>query len=379
MRAREFLTEDYDPTKARVPHPEDLVLLGGSAGAKHAIAVIKQMATNPETISIKPDGKPALVWGRDDQGFAMCDKHMFKAGTLPRSPEQIAQIYSARKGGGREELISMISALWPQFEASVSTGFRGWLFGDLLYSQTPGIQNGNYVFQPNTVVYTVPVQSDLGKQIAQSTSGIVVHTYFKQAPGVDANGQFVAPPGQHINKLPGGVNNRGPLLMITDQFMSPPKVKLPPDIKALESFINSNGGLIDKLLDEGTLTGLKLKDLPKLLQEYGNHRVRQRNFDNFGSDFIEFIQGKGRVSAQKIQNITKYLQENRAGYKVLCQAFIGIMRVKDLIVQTLDNHPAPMQAHINNEPGQEGYLVHTKSGPIKTVDRAKFSAANFED
>jgi hypothetical protein len=337
------------------------------------------MATNPETISIKPDGKPALIWGRDERGFSLMDKYMFKAGTLPRSPQEISQIYAARKGGGREELAAMITELWPQFEASLPPSFRGWLFGDLLYSQRPQVQNNQFVFQPNTVVYTVPVTSELGAQIAKSTSAICVHTYFKQAPGKDASGQFVAPPGRHINKVPSNVNNKGPLLMITDQFTVPPRVKLPPDLKSIESFIMSNGGAIDKLLDEGTLTGLKLKDLPKLLQEYANYRVRQRNFDNFGGDFIDFVQSKGRVSAQKIQNLTNYLNENRAGYKVLCQAYVGLMRVKDHIVNNLDTHPAPMQAHINNEPGQEGYLVHTKTGPVKTVNRERFSAANFED
>ena len=42
MRAQEFLTEDYDPTKARVEHLEDLILTQGSSGAQHAIAIIQQ-------------------------------------------------------------------------------------------------------------------------------------------------------------------------------------------------------------------------------------------------------------------------------------------------------------------------------------------------
>jgi hypothetical protein len=168
------------------------------------------------------------------------------------------------------------------------------------------------------------------------------------------------------------------LLVITDQFTVPPKVKIPPDLKAIERFISSNGAVMDKFLDQGTLASLKIKDLPTLLQAYGNFRVRQRNFDNFGSDFLtDFLPSK--VSAQKLNNLQTYLQENRAGYKILCQSFIGIMRIKDQIVNLLDSHPAPMQAHINDQAGQEGYLVHTKTGPIKTVDRAKFSAANFED
>ena len=84
------------------------------------------------------------------------------------------------------------------------------------------------------------------------------------------------------------------------------------------------------------------------------------------------------VSDGKKQNIKTHLQANAAGYKVMCQAFIGIMRVKNHIVGLLDSHPAQMQAHINGEPGQEGYMVHGKENPTKVVNRERFSAANFE-
>ena len=370
MRAQEFLTEadegNYSLENARISHPEDMVISMGSVGAKLAISAIRQMATNPESISIKPDGKPAIVWGRDEQGFGMMDKHMFAKGIIPRSPQQLTQIYAERKGGGREELASMMTALWPQFEASLSGGFKGWMFGDLLYSQRPGVQDGAFVFQPNTVVYTVPVDSDLGKRIATSTSGIVAHSYFA-APGQ---------PGKHISNFK-GINTNGPLLVINDQFIVPPKVKIPPDLKSLESFITSNGAAIDKMLDKSALSAGKISSFPQIFQKYVNAKVKARNFNDFGSDFIEWM-ATAKVSPNMQQNIAAHLQANTGGYKVFCQAFIGIMKVKDHIVALLDNHPAPMQASIQGQPGQEGYLVHTSSGPVKAVNRQQFTAANFE-
>ena len=370
MRAQEFLTEadeaNYSLENARISHPEDKVIAMGSVGAKEAIAAIKQMATNPETISIKPDGKPAIFWGRDENGFGMMDKHMFAKGIIPHSPQELAQIYSERKGGGREELSAMMSTLWPQFEASLASGFKGWMFGDLLYSQRPAVQNGSFVFQPNTVVYSVPVNEPLGQQIAKSTSGIVAHSYFA-APGQ---------PGKHINKL-SGINTNGPLLVITDQFTSPPRVKIPPDLKSIETFINSNSAPLDKLIDRGALATMKITSFPQIFQKYVNGKVKARDFSNFGSDFIEWMAG-AKVSPSMQQNIAAHLKANAGGYKVLCHAFLGIMKVKDNIVAALDNHPAPMQATIQGTPGQEGYLVHTSAGPVKAVDRQRFSAANFE-
>jgi len=370
MRAQEFLIEaeeaNYSLENARVSHPEDKVIVRGSAGAKEAISDLKQMATNPETISIKPDGKPAIVWGRDENGFSMMDKHMFVKGIIPHSPQELAQIYSERKGGGREELSAMMIALWPQFEASLASGFKGWMFGDLLYSQRPGIQNGSFVFQPNTVVYTVPVGEELGQRIAKSTSGIVAHSYFA-APGQ---------PGKHISSLR-GINPNGSLLVITDQFAAPPRVKIPPDLKSIENFVGRNGAPLDKLLDRGALNAMKITSFPQIFQKYVNGKVKARDFSNFGSDFIEWMAG-AKVSPNMQKNISEYLKANAGGYKVLCQTFLGIMKVKDHIVDLLDQHPAPLQGSIQGVPGQEGYMVHTGAGPIKAVNRQKFSAANFE-
>lgn len=366
MRANEFLFENYDLTKARIEHPEDMVFTNGSAGAKFALAAIQQMITRPETISIKPDGKPALVWGRDEQGFGLADKYMFNKGTIPRNPQQMAQIYADRKGGGREELAAMMAALWPQFEVSLSSGFKGWLMGDLLYSQTPPIENGRYVFQPNTVKYEVDVNSDIGKRIAASTSGIVAHSYF--AAPLQA--------GQHITQLR-GVNVKGPLLVLTDQFLAPPRLKTPADVKSITSFVSQNSTLIDKLLEPGALSALKIKDLPALFQKYANFRVRQRSFDGFGNDFLEWLSSSAGVTPNKVKNITTHLEANRNGYKVAMQSFIAIMKAKDALVDLLDKQPAPLNASIEGQPGQEGYIVHTSNGPVKMVNRLRFSAANF--
>lgn len=365
MRAQEFLFESYDLTKARIDHPEDLVFTNGSLGAKIALAAIQQMITNPQSISIKPDGKPALVWGRDQQGFGLADKYMFNKGTIPRTSAQMTQIYSDRRGGGREELAAMMALLWPQFESSLAPSFTGWIMGDLLYSQTPPVTNGNFVFQPNTVKYEVPVDSQLGQRIGSSTSGIVAHSIFS-AP---------QQPGQHIAQLR-GINVQAPLLVLNDQFINLPRVKPPADFKTITSFVNQNLNLIDKLLDQRQLSVLKIRDLPNLFKKYANSRVRQRSFENFGSDFIDWM-STASINDTKRKNITAHLQANANGFKVTMQTFMAIMNVKDTIVNSLDKQPAPLSASIEGQAGQEGYIVHTSNGPIKMVNRLRFSAANF--
>ena len=64
--------------KGHLDHPEDLVFLGDIEGAKQAIKSMEQTIAQPGTITIKWDGYPALIFGRNKDGrFSIMDKHMF--------------------------------------------------------------------------------------------------------------------------------------------------------------------------------------------------------------------------------------------------------------------------------------------------------------
>ena len=64
--------------KGHLDHPEDLVFLQDISGANRAIDSVVKTVTNPNTVTIKWDGYPALIFGRDATGkFSIMDKHMF--------------------------------------------------------------------------------------------------------------------------------------------------------------------------------------------------------------------------------------------------------------------------------------------------------------
>ena len=68
------ITED----KGHLDHPEDLVFLSGIDGANRAIQSMSDTVSNPEKVTIKWDGYPALIFGRNINGkFSILDKHMF--------------------------------------------------------------------------------------------------------------------------------------------------------------------------------------------------------------------------------------------------------------------------------------------------------------
>ena len=363
MKINELLEENYDTSKARIDHPEDLVLYG-KRGIQTAIASLKSALSDSNSASFKPDGKPAIKWGRINGEFVMGDKFM---NPVPRSPEDIAAVLSARRGGGREDLIGLYSAIWKTFEASVPR-IDGLLFGDLMYTSTPPMKNGVFVIKPNTVTYTVNSNSELGGKIAKSSAGIVVHTYL---PAGSSVGKHI----KDIEQIP-GVIPTGKLLIMDDKIGAAPQTSPPSSVSKLDGLTGRYGNDIEKMLDDQTLTQLKIKALPGLLLKYINSRVRDRSFENIASGFLEWV--KPNSSAAMGQKIIEHLSQNQRGLTGFFTAFTEISSVKNEIVDYLDSHSGDLVAHTGDDPGHEGYVVHSKTGPIKLVNRFKFSAANFK-
>lgn len=356
------LLEAYDTSKARIDHPEDLVITAGSKGASMALDVLDQAGKNPQKMSIKPDGKPAVKWGRDAGGFAMGDKYM---NPLPHSPKELAQLLASRKGGGRDDLAAMYAQLWPAFEASVGN-INGYLFGDLMYTQTPQVVGSDFVFQPNTVEYKVAVNSPLGKRIAQSKAGIVVHTFL---PAGSSVGKHVADPSR-IN----GINTDGTLLIMADSIPAGATIK-PPNLSKLKSAVSANAAAIDAFVDSNALAAKKIKGMIPLMVKFVNERVRTRSFSNMGNGFIKYV--STAASDKMAEAIKQHIAENAKGYAALWAIFEALSNAKNSIVDQLDAAQGDLRANIGNEQGQEGYIVHSRNGPIKLVNRFKFSATHF--
>lgn len=356
------LLEAYDTSKARIDHPEDLVITAGASGAMTAINVLEQAAKQPQNMSIKPDGKPAIKWGRDAGGFAMGDKYMYP---LPHSPQELAVMLQSRKGGGREDLAAMYARLWPMFEASVGN-INGYLFGDLMYASTPGVEGDDLVFKPNTVEYKVALNSDLGKRVAQSKAGIVVHTFL---PAGSKIGQHVSDP-RNIK----GVNADGDLLLMPDSIPAGAKIKA-PSMAGIKSAASANSAAISSFLDETQLTAKKIKGMTGLMIKYVNDRVKTRDFSGMANGFVKWIESS--ATPKMAEAIKKHISENAKGYSAMWGIFEALSAAKNSIVDQLDNAQGELRASIAGEQGQEGYIVHTTQGPIKLVNRFRFSATHF--
>ena len=347
----------------RIEHPEDLVFDMGSRGIATAIQGLQRTASKPTTATVKWDGKPAIIFGRKPNGeFVLTDKGGFlKSGGvgLATSPKQMADLLAQRKGGGREALAELYAKLWPVLEKATPKNMRGYLQADLLFHpDKPYVeQDGKIVFEPNTVKYSVDANSEIGKQIGQSTYGIVIHSK-------------IAEPGADVEPVAGATVTGVPELFVADQNIkdSSASVELDTDKVAKLNAIDSSQ--IDRLFDPGELRSRQISDFPKLFKMFINSKVRAGNYDNLIKDFVFFIQGRVPVKAPRI---VQWMKENKEGVAALVQSFLLISSIKNDLVRQLDKGAHEISASIDDEPGHEGYV----GSDLKFVDRMRFSQANF--
>jgi hypothetical protein len=353
-----------------IEHLEDLVFRAGSRGIKQALDIVKHTAANTTgTTTVKWDGKPALVFGRDADGtFILTDVSGFTArgyNGLFTSPRQVRQHLAARdrdaEAQGRpatrvQDLAPIYDKLWSMLDAAVPKNSRGFFQGDLLYMTTPPVEAGNYVFRPNEITYRIPVASDIGQRIGASDVGIAMHTRYAE-PGAPkepiGNFKFQTVPG----------------LLLLEPMSAKQNVKPETQaVKQLRNIYNTQGSAIDQLFNPADLRAQQITDLPRLCVDYINSRVGA-DFDNLLSDFGPWLLEK--AGSRKFKNIVEYLKSPQGNLGAMAAAFDAwelLHAIKmDLLGQLDLQHP-----------GQEGWVMATPAGMAKAVNRLAggFTAAN---
>jgi hypothetical protein len=353
-----------------IEHLEDYVFRNGSAGIKKALDIVKHTSTDTgKTTTVKWDGKPALVFGRDTNGtFVLTDVSGFGAkgyNGLFTSPRQVRKHLAARdaeaEAQGRpatrvQDLAPIYDKLWPMLDSAVPQNYRGFFQGDLLYINTPPLEAGNYIFTPNTVEYKIPANSDIGQRIGASEVGIAMHTRYTE-PGAPkepiGNFKFKTVPG---------------LLLLEPVYA---KENVRPDstaVKQLKNIYNTDRDAIDQLFNPTELRAQQITDLPKLCVDYINSRVGtgfDQLLDQFGPWLLK------QAGSRKYNNIVEYLQSPRSNLVGMTAAFTAWELLHDIKMDLLG------QLDLQH-PGQEGWVMATDAGMAKAVNRLAggFTAAN---
>jgi hypothetical protein len=376
MRLFEIKYNTFRPLTeaARIQHAEDIIFWEGSRGAMRALEALKSMEQGGhEEVTLKWDGSPAIIFGRDENGeFILTDKSGFTAKGYDgksKSADDLEQMFLNRSGGknrdnpGYVAFAQRMSSVFPLYEAAVPKDFRGFFKGDLLYFTTPEVREKNYVFKPNVVEYAVDVDSDLGKRIGASTTGVVIHRE------VDAEG------------------NEGPLqnadiFQGKDVFVVPSVTVAQPaqvdnqELAQLEAVIKQNAAGIDELLNAQALKEMQLSDFATVLYTYTNSKV-DSGLDNLGADFAKWLEARPQISDRKKAKILEYIKQHMNAWTALWNTVQTLMKVKDDVIRQFDGHDATVKQSIPGYgDGGEGYVLAHPEGDIKLVPREFFTKAN---
>lgn len=360
--------------EARIQHAEDIIYWEGSKGAMRVLNSLKNLEKKGhQDVTIKWDGSPAVIFGRNENGdFVFTDKSGFDAKGYDgrtTSADDVRQMFLSRSGGSKRNdpkqiaFSNAMADLYNQFELIVPDDHRGYFKGDLLYSKTPKLSDGNYVFTPNIVTYTVDANSELGKKIGRSDAGVVLHRAIdfegKEEPIKDTS-MFT---GENV-------------LVVPPITVEQPATKVSSAVSKLESIVKQNAGGIDDLLNDQQLRLNKMSDFSKILYKYTNNKV-DTGLSNMGADFFDWLENQNGISAVKKQRIGEYVQQHKEGWKSLWKTVSAIMQIKDKIIAQFDAQKGTVSQSIDGfGAGGEGYVLASPDGDIKLVPRATFTAAN---
>jgi len=196
-----FLTEGKGGKNLHIEHLEDEIINFGVDGGRAAINFLRSLrdmlagaSRSSINMTVKWDGAPAIFAGIDpeDGKFFVAKKSVFNA--TPKLYKSNAEIDADLSG----QLNSKFKVAFAELS---KLGITGVLQGDLMWTDDISTQDIDgvkyYTFQPNTIVYAVPVDSDFGRNIKSSKIGVVWHTTYSGNALQDMKASF----GADISKL----------------------------------------------------------------------------------------------------------------------------------------------------------------------------------
>ena len=358
---------------ARIHHLEDFVLWDGSQGAREAVTALSNINKNLKSVTIKWDGAVGVIFGRDPNGeFIFTDKAGFVAkgydGRVTNADDLGAMIQGRAKDVSKAAdykiFADKMKSVFPVVQTATPEDLEGYYKADILYFSQPQLQNNVYKFKPNVVTYSVKADSVLGKKIARSEVGIVIHSKI--------NEQGVA------QSMPEDLGFRGSkLLVVPPVTVSEPVTVDDAALDQVKALLSQHSQDIDSVLDRNKLSVMKVSDFAQILYTYVNNKVLKGESD-LGRDFVKWLTMTSAVSRNKQGKIVDYVKQEVKGFNALWKVFVGIQMAKDAVIRQLDSQQSDVTASMNDQPGGEGYVVQTAKGPIKLVNRAGFSKQNFQ-
>ena len=195
------LTEDKGGKNLHLEHLEDEIINYGVDGGRAALNFLRSLrdmmagaSRSSVNMTVKWDGAPAIFAGIDpeDGKFFVAKKSVFNVSPkLYKTTKEIDADLSGELNSKFRIALKELSKL----------DIKGVIQGDLMFTDDVSKETIDgikyYTFQPNTIVYAIPIDSALGKIINKTKIGVVWHTTYSGDALQDMKASF----GVNISKL----------------------------------------------------------------------------------------------------------------------------------------------------------------------------------
>jgi hypothetical protein len=380
-------------------HLEDDILNQGTSGGINAINFLRElgdMLTQPESsvrVTTKWDGAPAIICGKDpvSQRFFVGTKSVF-AKTAPKVIYSEADADSMYEG-------QLAQKLKDAYKYLSQLPIQGVLQGDLLFTNDKDTRTidgqQSITFQPNTIVYAVTANSELGKKVSRAKLGIVFHTTYTGPTLADMNASF----GANVSTLQG---NPDVMVFSSDfkditgaaKMTSVEKQQYDLLVNRAEGSLKQSSAFLNLLTQYGESKFM----MNVLFKQFFNSFIREgraiRNVKNVVQDFKVYysnllnkeIATKKTKSAQDkyLQMRTdglKFIQANERSIYFTVASYMNLIEAKNFIIRRLERVQT-LGTFLRTDNGYkvtapEGFVAIRSGNALKLVDRLEFSRANF--
>ena len=379
-------------------HLEDNILNGGSEGGREAVAFLRSLGKMLDQggadtrVTVKWDGAPAIICGTnpDNGRFFVGTKSVFNKvdPKIIYSEEDVDRMYSPGQ---------LAQKLKDSYKYLSQLSIPNVVQGDLLFTDDKYEANigGDtcIAFQPNTIVYAVPKDTDIGQKIEDAKLGIVFHTSYS---------------GRSLDTMTASFGNIG-VQGNTDVFVTSSDFKNASgeaNMTAAEKTTYAN--LVNKT--EGSLKqSSRFLDLMKgnnmnkftlniMFKTFFNTYVRQgrtligarntaRDFAQYFSNALdkEIATKKMKTTKDKYLDIKnkglRFISDNQQAIYMTVASYMNLQAAKNFMIRKLQKVNT-FGTFLRTPDGYrvtapEGFVAIRSGQALKLVDRLEFSRANF--
>jgi hypothetical protein len=381
-------------------HIEDEIINRGVAGGRDVINFLRSLrdmlaghSASKVNITTKWDGAPAVFCGINPENgeFFVGTKSIFnKDAKLNYTDDDIDRNHP---GEGLNDKLKVALAFLPKL------GIKGILQGDMMFTkadlQRKQIDGEDYItFQPNTIVYAVPIDSKLAKIMMAAQLGVVFHTSYSGKTMADMKASF----NIDIGRLQTTKDVWFRDASFTDASGSATFTE--PETKEITRLLSSAGRTFQGI-NSMTLNRISASDVySTYIKTFYNTKIRAgvkiANTKQHTQEMNKWIEDKLNKSIQeakkedtkqkRISEKNQIMRFFRSATPDLISMFDfmnDIIDAKLMIVRKLETIKS-IGTFIRTDDGfkvtaPEGFVAvdRLKGSAVKLIDRLEFSQANF--